>query len=141
MITTHTIPTTTTTARKRSKYLIENGKFGRVCTPLFALVMSKTNLQNFLGRAIYILRETLPQFFTRGLISCSGNVGSCFSPSNSNPSHKAPFHGSDTDSDDPESIYSPYIRLAYTPPLRLPPPFPGTLYVEGTSHFIFSIPT
>jgi hypothetical protein len=31
------------------------------------------------------------------------------------------------------SIYSPRVRLAYTPPVALPAPFPQTLRIEGVS--------
>lgn len=107
----------------------------------FAPMISDTTIQNSLGRAIYILRQTLPQFFKHGLISGSVDVGPSSSTSNFNLGHKAPMHESDANADDPESIYSPKIKLAYTPPLRLPPPFPGTLHVEGMSPFTLSIPT
>jgi hypothetical protein len=33
-----------------------------------------------------------------------------------------------------ESIYSPRVKLEYTPPTSLPPPFPRTLHVEGACH-------
>ncbi|KAI0051613.1 hypothetical protein FA95DRAFT_1485200 [Auriscalpium vulgare] len=71
------------------------------------------------GRAIDHLRTTLPQFFSTGLIS-----------------HPRPVfnHASRLDAlveDSSESIYSPRIRLSYTPPTALPAPFPRTLHIEG----------
>ncbi|KAG8808458.1 hypothetical protein FRC17_003948, partial [Serendipita sp. 399] len=58
------------------------------------------------GRAIALVRETLPDFFKVGLVEYS------------------------TDDENAESIYSPRIQLLYTPPARLPP-FPPTLHIEG----------
>ncbi|KAH9916766.1 uncharacterized protein BXZ73DRAFT_53607 [Epithele typhae] len=69
------------------------------------------------GRAIYILQQTLPDFFTTGLIS---------SLDETTPD------GKDT------SIYSPSVRLEYTPPTPFPPPFPHTLHVEGRPLYIGS---
>ena len=39
--------------------------------------------------------------------------------------------GEDYDDRQPESIYSPRIRLEYKPPLNLPAPFPPVLRIEG----------
>ena len=67
------------------------------------------------GRAIYILQQTLPTFFSTGLISSldiSGGKGN-------------------GQSEEDLSIYSPNIRLEYRPPMPFPPPFPRTLHVEG----------
>ncbi|KAG8819674.1 hypothetical protein FRC19_009616 [Serendipita sp. 401] len=58
------------------------------------------------GRAIALLRETLPDFFKVGLVENS------------------------TEDESAGSIYSPRIQLLYTPPARLPP-FPPTLHIEG----------
>ncbi|KAI0710487.1 hypothetical protein C8Q76DRAFT_65932 [Earliella scabrosa] len=74
------------------------------------------------GRAIYILQQTLPTFFSTGLIS------SLDSPS-TNPHRK---------DDDEISIYSPSIRLEYRPPTPFPPPFPRTLHVEGLPLYLAS---
>ncbi|KAG6829952.1 hypothetical protein H0H92_002856 [Tricholoma furcatifolium] len=40
--------------------------------------------------------------------------------------------------DDIEGIYSPKIRLSYTPPVALPPPFPTTLHIEGLPLYLAS---
>lgn len=58
------------------------------------------------GRAISVLRETLPNFFKTGLVERI------------------------IDEDHVESIYSSRIQLIYTPPSLLPP-FPPTLTIEG----------
>ncbi|EJD45620.1 hypothetical protein AURDEDRAFT_144964 [Auricularia subglabra TFB-10046 SS5] len=60
-----------------------------------------------LGHAVDLLRNTMPDFFSTGLVTRS-------------------------EADPPgASIYAPNIRLSYTPPTQLPPPFPATLHVEG----------
>lgn len=41
--------------------------------------------------------------------------------------------------DDGEPIYSPRVRLQYTPPVALPAPFPKTFHLEGTFHFAFIV--
>lgn len=40
--------------------------------------------------------------------------------------------------DSTDSIYSPRVRLSYTPPIPLPAPFPKTLHVEGLHLYIAS---
>ena len=67
------------------------------------------------GRAIYILQQTLPTFFSTGLIS-SLDIS------------RGKENGQ---SEEDLSIYSPSIRLEYRPPVPFPPPFPRTLHVEG----------
>ena len=37
----------------------------------------------------------------------------------------------DTRQDADADIYSPHVRLSYTPPLELPAPFPKTFHVDG----------
>ncbi|KAI8973168.1 hypothetical protein BD414DRAFT_397476, partial [Trametes punicea] len=74
------------------------------------------------GRAIYILQQTLPTFFSTGLVS---------SIDTSNPSTR-------TRSDDDTSIYSPNVRLVYRPPTPFPPPFPRTLQIEGLPLYLAS---
>ncbi|TBU40989.1 hypothetical protein BD309DRAFT_926148 [Dichomitus squalens] len=67
------------------------------------------------GRAIYILQQTLPTFFSTGLISSVDTSGG----------------NEKGDKSDEISIYSPNVRLEYRPPVPFPPPFPRTLHVEG----------
>ncbi|KAI0635438.1 hypothetical protein C8Q77DRAFT_706374 [Trametes polyzona] len=74
------------------------------------------------GRGIYILQQTLPTFFSTGLISSLDTSRS----------------GSGTKTDDDTSIYSPNIRLVYHPPTPFPPPFPRTLQIEGLSLYLAS---
>ncbi|RPD52718.1 hypothetical protein L226DRAFT_480340 [Lentinus tigrinus ALCF2SS1-7] len=74
------------------------------------------------GRAIYILQQTLPTFFSTGLISSVDTSGT----------------NSRTNEDDDVSIYSPNIRLEYRPPTPFPPPFPRTLHVEGLPLYLAS---
>lgn len=61
------------------------------------------------GHAVEILRKTMPDFFVVGLVSRA----------ETDPSGA--------------SIYAPNVRLSYSPPTPLPPPFPATLHVEGVS--------
>ncbi|RDX42042.1 hypothetical protein OH76DRAFT_1363522 [Lentinus brumalis] len=74
------------------------------------------------GRAIYVLQQTLPTFFSTGLISSVDTSGS----------------NSRTKEEDEISIYSPNIRLEYRPPTQFPPPFPRTLHVEGLPLYLAS---
>jgi hypothetical protein len=71
-----------------------------------------------IGRAIIILRDTLPTFFSTGLVTSSEGQNSTLDTIGA---------FSQTE----ESIYSPRIRLTYTPPTPLPSPLPHTLHVEG----------
>ncbi|KAI0309347.1 hypothetical protein OF83DRAFT_1072184 [Amylostereum chailletii] len=93
----------------------------------------------FSGRAIDILQQTLPTFFSTGLVS--------HSPTSSTLAHLKNLTGLDTNRDqvstsnkyDPDrSIYSPRIRLSYTPPTPLPSPLPTTLHIEGLPLYIAS---
>ncbi|KAF8996004.1 hypothetical protein BDQ17DRAFT_1429976 [Cyathus striatus] len=86
------------------------------------------------GRAIYVLQETLPSFFTTGLITSIDKDSGAPRPEipltmpfplTSLPPFKD-YHS------DVESIYSPNVRLSYTPPAALPPPLPKTLHIEGS---------
>lgn len=79
------------------------------CTSESHLIIG-TRLQ---GRAIYTLQQTLPSFFQTGLVA---NVNATGVPAKHT---------------DDENIYSPQIRLVYTPPVALPSPFPRTLSIEG----------
>ncbi|KAJ7621105.1 hypothetical protein FB45DRAFT_928392 [Roridomyces roridus] len=77
------------------------------------------------GRAIYLIQNTLPEFFTTGLV---------YLPvANANPLDY--LSGVDQDVD---TIYSENIRLSYTPPVELPAPFPKTLNVEGAPLYFTS---
>ena len=88
---------------------------------------------DYIGRAIFVIQETLPNFFTSGLItSIDETTGSPHpSPSTSNPSGNTNFLEHYVVENIDECIYSPNIRLSYTPPVALPAPFPKTLHVEG----------
>lgn len=98
------------------------------------------------GRAIYILQQTLPDFFSLGLVSSATDKGnnsghskrkaSGSSLGTFSPSQDAVINYAE-ENDEPESIYSPKIRLMYTPPVRLLSPFPATLHIEGM-HFSHS---
>ncbi|KII85554.1 hypothetical protein PLICRDRAFT_44870 [Plicaturopsis crispa FD-325 SS-3] len=80
------------------------------------------------GRAIDILRETLPTFFHTGLVGAAPTSSSAHA--HSSPSEATHAQPSTTDADE-ERIYDTNIRLVYTPPLALPPPFPRSLKIEG----------
>ncbi|KAJ7026135.1 hypothetical protein C8F04DRAFT_1126279 [Mycena alexandri] len=92
------------------------------------------------GRAIYVIQQTLPDFFSTGLVASidrstghprQGN-GSTIVP-NANPlDFRGPEDG------DVDSIYSPNVRLSYTPPVALPSPFPKTLHIEGMPMYLAS---
>ncbi|KAG5642939.1 hypothetical protein DXG03_001856 [Asterophora parasitica] len=92
------------------------------------------------GRAIYVLQQTLPEFFLTGLItSIDKGTGLPRSASTSipiistNPLDLQPYGD-----DDVEVIYSPKVSLSYTPPVELPAPFPKTLHVEGMPLYLAS---
>jgi len=100
------------------------------------------------GRAIYILQQTLPDFFSLGLVSNSADSGNGKRkavsqyppPSEDAIPAAARAKGADQDAElpEPESVYSPKIRLAYTPPVKLPSPFPTTFHVEGLPLYMAS---
>lgn len=87
------------------------------------------------GRAIYVIQQTLPEFFTTGLItSINKSTGS---PRRANGGYLPlananPLDYHEASEEDVDSIYSPNVRLSYTPPVALPAPFPKTLHIEGT---------
>ncbi|KAJ7176484.1 hypothetical protein C8R46DRAFT_988534 [Mycena filopes] len=92
------------------------------------------------GRAIYVIQQTLPEFFSTGLVTSidrsTGHPrkanGSIIVPS-ANP---LDFRG--PEDEDIDSIYSPNVRLSYTPPVALPAPFPKTLNIEGMPMYLAS---
>ncbi|KAF5381658.1 hypothetical protein D9615_005552 [Tricholomella constricta] len=92
------------------------------------------------GRAIYVLQQTLPEFFLAGLItSIDKATGSPRSASTSIPIISAnPLDLQPFGNDEIEVIYSPKISLSYTPPVALPAPFPTTLHVEGLPLYLAS---
>lgn len=110
------------------------------------------------GRAIHIIQNTLPDFFSIGLVTRisneDDNASSSPKSSLSILSKTIPslphLIGTDKTKDslpsaedipidehneehDLEPIYSPKVKLVYSPPDKLPPPFPETLRVEGES--------
>jgi hypothetical protein len=111
----------------------KSGKYERVSELLNLSPEIELRSHSTLGRAIYVIRETLPKFFTSGLItSIDETTGSPHpSPSTSNPSGNTNFLEHYVVENIDECIYSPNIRLSYTPPVALPAPFPKTLHVEG----------
>ncbi|KAJ3512648.1 hypothetical protein NLJ89_g3402 [Agrocybe chaxingu] len=94
------------------------------------------------GRAIYIIRETLPDFFNTGLVtSINKTTGAPRTPSTVStftPTAATNFLEHFVLKDDEEPIYSPNVMLAYTPPVALPPPIPKTLHVEGIQLYLAS---
>ncbi|KIP05879.1 hypothetical protein PHLGIDRAFT_128602 [Phlebiopsis gigantea 11061_1 CR5-6] len=95
------------------------------------------------GRAIYILQQTLPDFFATGLIS-SLDLPTASSPAPTAPApwslawlglkFGGPPRGSErerAEASSEDGIYSARVRLEYTPPTPLPGPFPQTLRIEG----------
>ncbi|KIO11686.1 hypothetical protein M404DRAFT_994411 [Pisolithus tinctorius Marx 270] len=89
--------------------------------------LSCTRLWHFLGRAIYVLQQTLPDFFRIGLVS------------NVDPTRVPDLvYNILSEQTEIENIYSPKIRLSYTPPVALPSPFPRTLWIEGLPLYLAS---
>ncbi|TRM57398.1 hypothetical protein BD626DRAFT_412211 [Schizophyllum amplum] len=93
------------------------------------------------GRGIYVLQQTLPDFFHSGLVtSIDKETGD---PRRSSPLHIPIAHASPLDflrhDEDVESIYSPNVRLTYTPKLEhVPALLPKSLTVEGYSFYLAS---
>jgi hypothetical protein len=119
------------TLRNHAKFRTKNGNsvLVSIC-PNFAMARLSADV----GRAIYVIQQTLPEFFSTGLItSINKSTGSPrqangnFPLANVNPLDYHPPLDEDVD-----SIYSPNVRLSYTPPVALPAPFPKTLHIEGT---------
>ncbi|KAG2138431.1 uncharacterized protein EDB93DRAFT_724521 [Suillus bovinus] len=79
------------------------------------------------GRAIYILQQTLPDFFDVGLVSSIDPIKT-----------PALVDSKESDSLEVENIYSPKVKLTYTPPVALPSPFPRTLGLEGLPLYLAS---
>ena len=72
-----------------------------------------------------ILQQSLPQFFTTGLVATSFNLPldvHSLLGGKSNPSDQEL-----QDNDEGAGIYSRSVRLEYTPPMSLPSPFPRLL--------------
>lgn len=119
------------------------------------------------GRAIYVLQETLPHFFETGLITQvdvttgepkppsqhfhiplidSATSLDFLSPSSStagssnggNSHHRDHGDSQGSNVEDGEPIYSPRVRLQYTPPVTLPAPFPKTFHLEGLPMYLAS---
>ncbi|KAF8650739.1 hypothetical protein AX16_005112 [Volvariella volvacea WC 439] len=120
------------------------------------------------GRAIYVLQQTLPEFFSTGLVTSidkatgtprTTNYQSYLPQHLLNPNNFIPginanphdYHNPETihDSLSPaakhspedatsERIYSDKVRLSYTPPVALPAPFPRTLHIEGFPLYLTS---
>lgn len=113
-----------------------NGMFVQVSS--FSLLLLLLQPHALLGRTIDIIRNTLPDFFTLGLITQADKAtGEAKIP--------PPIVGSTPLSDiavlqdsSVDHLYSPTIRLSYTPPSRLPSPFPETLQVEGSKLYLAS---
>ncbi|KAG5351500.1 hypothetical protein C0989_006235 [Termitomyces sp. Mn162] len=112
----------------------------RVCLLLFLLFFAYWGQQ---GRAIYVLQQTLPEFFFTGLVTSMDKATGI--PRSSATSRSIPVLNANpldyqvyADDDDVEGIYSPKVGLCYTPPVALPPPFPATLHIEGLPLYLAS---
>ncbi|RDB30677.1 hypothetical protein Hypma_005980 [Hypsizygus marmoreus] len=93
------------------------------------------------GRAIYLLQQTLPEFFHVGLITSFDSSTGAPRPAGATPIPVLNANPLDTQvygGDDVEGIYSPRISLSYTPPMALPAPFPTTLHIEGLPLYMAS---
>lgn len=116
------------------KYQTGNGKFALV--RLLSLgAFFRTEVGHVSGRAIDIITQTLPDFFSTGLITNIDKAtgehrpASIIPVANGKPLDLKAFSGSVNE--DADHIYSPKIRLSYTPPGILPAPFPKTFKAEG----------
>ncbi|KAK2462769.1 hypothetical protein APHAL10511_005160 [Amanita phalloides] len=99
-------------------------------------------------RAIYVLQNTFSHFFETGLVtSIDTTTGAPDEPSSSTgivggalklPISSISSSSSSRNSGRHEAIYSPKIRLSYTPPVALPAPFPKTISIEGLPLYIAS---
>ncbi|KAL0577550.1 hypothetical protein V5O48_004448 [Marasmius crinis-equi] len=92
------------------------------------------------GRAIDIIIHTLPDFFHVGLLtSIDKNTGE---PQPTSSIHIPVVNTNPLDyrrrNSNLELLYSPKVRLSYTPPMELPAPFPKTLKIEGLPLYIAS---
>lgn len=98
-------------------------------TPLEPPRISDEEWELRTGRAIYVLQQTLPEFFSVGLVTSIDSVTGSMRPLNTTyiPLPSATQTGPAPPPEDVDSIYSPNIRLSYTPPAALPPPLPKTL--------------
>ena len=71
-------------------------------------------------------------------MSVNKATGMPFRSSPSTPTTNANFLEPSLINDLEEPIYSPNIRMSYTPPSRLPAPFPKTFHIEGM-HKLYTI--
>ncbi|KAJ7715717.1 hypothetical protein DFH07DRAFT_361329 [Mycena maculata] len=93
------------------------------------------------GRAIDVIQRTLPEFFSTGLVSSIDSATGRSRPAISNyvpVANANPLDYHALVDEDVDSIYSPNIRLSYTPPVALPAPFPKTLHIEGLPMYLAS---
>jgi len=143
---------TTTILRRRLSNLVLNVRSGAGTpkhnppTPSGTVSDSEWELRT--GRAIFLIQETLPLFFTTGLVtSVNRSTGAPRLPSSStSPFYIPPIPTSflefdplnDDEASGDENVYSPTIHLSYTPPVQLPVPFPKTFHVEGLSLYLAS---
>lgn len=82
---------------------------------------------------MYTLQQTLPDFFATGLVSTLSDQ-----PKKASLAELIiPMEGQYGEGQDP-GIYSPKVRLFYTPPAALPAPFPKTLHIEGQLFYTLS---
>ena len=128
----------------------------RVLTQIPKPRLSDAASSLFAGRAIYILQQTLPDFFSSGLVSSlslplvNPNPGSGAESWSLKQALGLADHldkeaeklkekeKAKAKAEEDTSIYSPRVRLTYTPPTPLPAPFPKTLHVEGLHLYIAS---
>ncbi|KAG8221624.1 hypothetical protein J3R82DRAFT_1902 [Butyriboletus roseoflavus] len=116
--TDHLLPTTRSPMR-RKRFLTWSGRFELVGFGMHLCTRCSQCDSRAQGRAIYILENTLPDFFQVGLVA------------NVDPTRPDIVDVPVSESGSVESIYSRNVRLMYTPPVALPPPFPRTLSLEG----------
>jgi hypothetical protein len=102
------------------------------------LILLQLPLLLLTGRAIYILTQTLPQFFETGLVDSVDLqrpvpvTSSLLSTSSWNGyAGNSRIDDSGELNDESTSIYASNIRLEYTPPMTLPPPFPRMFWAQG----------
>ncbi|KAL1745892.1 hypothetical protein HDZ31DRAFT_35361 [Schizophyllum fasciatum] len=93
------------------------------------------------GRGIYVLQETLPDFFRAGLVTSIDKESG--EPRRSSPLHIPIAHAAPLDflrhDEDVESIYSSNVRLSYSPKAEhVSALLPKSLTIEGYSFYLAS---
>lgn len=92
-----------------------------------------------------ILQQTLPKFFSTGLVATNYHLplhmDTILGPGSdtlANSRGNSSNHPLKEINSENEGIYSRSVRLEYTPPVALPAPFPRALHIEGLPLYVAS---